>query len=145
VSGVNQEVENNNQQNASGGLITNRAENNQSPEIDTEFLLKYFQEHNIKKISLTPERELLIEYNDGRTEISGKDNQPELQKLISYYRDNNQIDLSQQDLINMTDTNSPATNPKNNNALLIGFGIGGVLIIGVVVGLWLRKSKVKKH
>jgi len=137
VSGVNQEVENNHQKNMNGGLVTNRVENTNSPEkMDTEFLLQYFQEHDIKQISLTPEGELLIEYNDGRTEISEKVNNQELQKVISYYQKNGQTNLSQQDLINAANaTNSPTATPKNNHVLLASLGIGGVLAIGVIIGL----------
>src|SRR6185369_12834576 len=91
VSGINQEVESDNHQNMSESLVANETENNQSSEIDIEFLLKFFQEHDIKKIELKSERELLIEYNDGRVEIGGKTNNPEFQKVISYYQKNGQV------------------------------------------------------
>jgi hypothetical protein len=140
VSGINQEVENDNHQNMSGSLVANETENTQSPEIDTEFLLKFFQEHNIKRISLTPKRELLIEYNNGRTEVSGKTNNPELQKVISYYQKNSQISLSQQDLASLNETNS---NPVINKAMISTLIIG-TLIIGAVVGILVRKKKSQK-
>ena len=62
-------------------------------------------------------------------------NRQGLQKVISYYQKNNQTNLSQQDLINMSNPNSPTTSPKNNHALLISFGIVGALIVGMVIGL----------
>ena len=144
VSGANKLVENYDHKNMSGGVITKQVEKDQ--QLDNEFLLKYFQENDIKEISLTPEGNLLIEYNSGETATITNDqaNRQGLQKVISYYQKNNQTNLSQQDLINMSDTNSPTTSPKNNHALLISFGIGGVLIIGMVIGLWLKKNKVKK-
>jgi len=128
-------VENNDHKNMNGGVITKQVEKNQ--QLDNEFLLKYFQENDIKEISLTPEGNLLIEYNSGETATITNDqvNRQGLQKVISYYQKNNQTNLSQQDLINMSGTNSSTTSPKNNHALLISFGIGGVLIIGIVVGL----------
>jgi ABC-type Na+ efflux pump permease subunit len=100
-------------------------------------LLKYFQENDIKEISLTPEGNLLIEYNSGKTETITNDqvNRQGLQKVISYYQKNNQTNLSQQDLINKTNSNSPATSPKNGNNSLVALVIGGVLVIGIVVGL----------
>jgi len=119
----------------SGGVITKQVEKNQ--QLDNEFLLKYFQENDIKEISLTPEGNLLIEYNSGQTETITNDqvNRQGLQKVISYYQKNNQTNLSQQDLINKTNSNSPATSPKNGNNLLAVLVIGGVLVIGIVVGL----------
>ena len=138
VSGVNKELgENNNQPSMSGGSVKNEIENPNPPkEIDIEFILQYFQDHDIKQISLTPEGNLLIEYNDGRTEISEKTQNQELQKVIGYYQKNGQISLSQQELTNMANNYStPAKNPNTNNNLLIGLGLGagGAVIIGAVV------------
>ena len=119
-----------------GGVITDpKAKENQ--QLDNEFLLKYFQENDIKEISLTQEGNLLIEYNSGKTETITNDqvNRQGLQKVISYYQKNNQTNLSQQDLINKTNSNSPATSPKNGNNSLAVLVIGGVLVIGIVVGL----------
>ncbi|CAG8774576.1 8736_t:CDS:2 [Gigaspora margarita] len=120
VSGVNGLIENTNDKNMSSGLITNGVEKDKTPkEIDNEFLLKFFQSKNIKQISLTPEGNLLIEYNSGKSEIvfNEQANNQELQKVISYYRNNNQTNLSQQDLINMNGTNSPTEKPKDNKAI----------------------------
>jgi len=147
VSGANKELdENNNQQIMSGGSIANEIESlNPAKEIDTEFLLKYFQDHDIKQISLTSEGKLLIEYNNGQTKISEKTNNQELQKVIGYYQKNGQTNLSQQDLINLQGTNSSTGKNSNNSKLLtgIGLGIGGALIIGAVIGILVRKQKIK--
>jgi len=128
-------VENNGHENMSGGVITKQVDKDQ--QLDHEFLLKYFQEHDIKEISLTQEGNLLIEYNTGKTETITNDqaNRQGLQKVISYYQKNNQTNLSQQDLVNTSNTNSPTTSPKSNNTLLIGFIIGVVLTIGITFGL----------
>src|SRR6185369_4352489 len=141
VSGANKLAEKNNHKNMSGGVITKQVEKDQ--QLDNEFLLKYFQENDIKEISLTPEGNLLIEYNSGKTEVITNDqaNNQELQKVISYYQKNKQTNLSQQDLIDKTNSNSAQPKNTNNNALLISCGLGGTLIIGIVIGLWLRKSK----
>jgi len=128
-------VESNEHKNMSGGVIIKQVDKDQ--QLDNEFLLKYFQEHDIKEISLTQEGNLLIEYNTGKTETITSDqaNRQGLQKVISYYQKNNQTNLSQQDLINTSNTNSPTTSPKSNNTLLIGFIIGVVLTIGITFGL----------
>ncbi|CAG8691180.1 12589_t:CDS:2 [Ambispora leptoticha] len=118
----------------SGGVITRRGEK-ENQQLNNELLLKYFRENDIKEISLTPEGNLLIKYNSDQTKIitSDQTNQ-ELQKVIIYCQENNQTNLSQQDLINKT--NSPTTKSENSNNLLAIIGIGGALIIGVVIGLW---------
>jgi hypothetical protein len=123
----------------SGSLITNEKENTQSSEIDTEFLLKYFKDHDIKQISLTPERELLIEYNSGQTEISGKTNNQGLQKVLSYYQKSGQTSLSQNDLVNSNETK----NPSSNKAIISTFIIG-TLIVGAVIGVLARNKKKRK-
>ncbi|CAG8603453.1 257_t:CDS:2 [Ambispora gerdemannii] len=140
VSGINKGLIKNNDhgKSMSGRLITNDNEKAKTSEkIDNEFLLQYFQEKNIKQISLTPDGNLLIEYNSDKTEIinNNQANNQELQKVISYYQKNNQTNLSQQDLISMSDTNSSTTSPKNNHVLLISFGIVGALMVGTAIGL----------
>jgi len=147
VSGANELVENGDHENMSGGIITNGKENTNSlKEIDTEFLLRYFQDHGIKQISLTPEGKLLIEYNDGRTEIGEKTNNQEFQKLISYYQKSGQTSLNQKDLINLNDTtNSSQLSPSNSKSMLVGALVGGTLIIGIVVGILMMRKKSKKN
>jgi len=147
VSGANQELSpSDNQKNMSGSLAVDKTENSQLPDkVDIEFLLKYFQEHDIKKMSLTSKGNLRIEYNNGRTEISGKTNNPKLQKITSYYLENGQESLSQQDLTSLSEINLDSVkNPNSNNKLLIGLGLGagGALVIGAVVWL-LTKDKTR--
>jgi len=125
----------------SGGLITNETENIQSPEIDAEFLLKYFQDHDIKQISLTPEGKLLIEYNSGQTRISEKTNNLELQKVLSYYQKNNQTSLNQKDLVNLNENNSNVVENPHGNKAIISTLIVGTLIIGAVIGILASKKK----
>ncbi|CAI2182574.1 3664_t:CDS:2 [Funneliformis geosporum] len=148
VSGVNKgAVENNDHKNTGGGVITH-SEEKENSSLDNDFWLKYFQEKDIKQITLTPKGNLLIEYNNGKSKMitNSQVQQSEFQKVISYCQKNNQTNLSQQDLINMrSNSNSPTTSSKNNIILLVTLGISGVLIIGIIVGLWLRKNKVRKH
>jgi hypothetical protein len=145
VSGANKLV-NSTHKNMNGGAIARKQER-KNLQLDNKFLLKYFREQEIKQIQLTPEGNLLIEYNKGKSEVIFKkqaNNSEELQKVIGYYQKNNQTNLSREDLINMVNSNSPTTSSNNNNGSLVAFGIGGSLIIGIIIGLWLRKNKVKK-
>ena len=76
VSGINQEL-------SPSDNPKNRSENSQLPvKIDTEFLLKYFKDHDIKQISLIPERKLLIEYNNGKSEIATDEQTNNNQEII---------------------------------------------------------------
>ena len=130
-----------------------------SKDLNTNSLIQYFQNRNIKQISLTPEGNLLIEYyayhnknknvknNTTITETITPERQesssPEFQEVKNYLQRTNKKELSQQELINMTRANAtPTEKPKNNNALWIG-GIAVALVIGVVVGL-LVKNRVRK-
>ncbi|CAI2192873.1 18617_t:CDS:2 [Funneliformis geosporum] len=147
VSGTNELVENSDQQNMAGGLIVHQEKEKSPEQKDNEFLLQYFQDHDIKQISLNPEGNLLVEYNSGKSQvISNKQvNHKELQKLIAYYQKSGQTSLTQQDLVNMNNSNSITPKNTNNHTLLISLGLGGALIIGLVIGLAMRKNKVKKH
>ena len=99
-----------------------------------ERLIQYFQNRNIKQISLTPEGNLLIEYyayhnknknaknNTAITETitpeQQESNSPEFQEVKSYLQKTNKKELSQQELINMTRANAtPTEKPKNNSVL----------------------------
>jgi hypothetical protein len=143
VSGANKLIESSDHKNMSGRVANHQRE---KANLDNEFLLKYFQEHDIKEISLTPERSLLIEYNSGKSEIktSGQNDSQELKKVINYYQETGQKNLSRNDLINMTSTNSLPTKTPTNNAILISCGIVLTLIIGVGIGLIVSKKKKEK-
>jgi len=46
----------------------------------------------------------------------------------------------------MANSNSALTKtPNDNNRILMGCSLGGALIIGVIIGLAMRKNKVKKN
>ncbi|CAI2194512.1 10933_t:CDS:2 [Funneliformis geosporum] len=147
VSGTNELVENSDQQNMAGGLIVHQEKEKSPEQVDNEFILQYFQDHDIKRISLNPEGNLLVEYNSGKSQVifNKQANNKELQKLIAYYQKSGQTSLTQQDLVNANNSNSITPKNTNNHTLLISLGLGGALIIGLVIGLWLRKNKVKKH
>jgi len=74
-------------------------------------------------------------------------NNQELQKIRNYCQRNNKSTLNQQELNSILAANSTATeSPKEkegNNILLIGGGIGIALVIGIVVGLLLKRKKNK--
>ncbi|CAI2197152.1 14169_t:CDS:2, partial [Funneliformis geosporum] len=135
VNGVNKGLVENNDHKNGGGIITHSGEK-ENPQLDNDFLLKYFQEKDIKQIELTPEGNLLIEYNSGKSKIitNSQVRQQELQKVISFYQKSGQTSLTQQDLVNMNNSNSIPSKNTNNNNLLISLGLGGVLIIGLVIG-----------
>ncbi|CAI2165499.1 15612_t:CDS:2, partial [Funneliformis geosporum] len=111
--------------------------NNQTPVINLK---------DIKKISLVGDN-LVIEFNQSekrQTVVSEQiTNNQELSAVKNYLRKNNQTSLSQQELnkIFSKENNRVAStkkSPELNNALLIGGGVV-VLIIGVGIGLFLRK------
>lgn len=125
--------------------------------IDKELLIKYFQSQNIKRVELTPEGNLQIEYyyispdknnaTESKIVVSeqGINNDfHELRGVKNYLQKTNKKELSQQELSAMISANSTSTpKPKNNNALWMG-GIAIALVIGVMVG-FLVKNRVKKN
>ena len=73
----------------------------------------------------------------------------QLQKVKDYFQKSGKSSLNQQELNSLLQTeNNSSTNPskpQSHNALWISCGIGGTLIIGVVIGLLLKRKKgVKK-
>lgn len=116
---------------------------------------------NVKKITLTTEGNLVIEFDNKRennwystSQTITPDqinNNQELQTVKNYLDKNNQSSLNQHELnelLSKNDNNSVSVEkPKDNNLLLIGGGIvGGVLIVvGIGIRLFLRKKKVKKN
>ncbi|MEG7978486.1 MAG: hypothetical protein NY202_00775 [Mollicutes bacterium UO1] len=109
-----------------------------------KILLRYFQQHNIKKIKLVNGK-LVIEYNDKETKKSQVNNQ-ELQLVNSIIQESNKQELTTEILNSMVNANSNlTTKPKDNNALfLIGGGIGIVLKIVLMTCLVVKKRKGKK-
>lgn len=114
---------------------------------------------NVKKITLTAGGNLVIELNnqkEGNYSISQTitpdqiNTSRELQKVKNYLEKNNQSSLNQQELnriLNKNNTSAPQSEkPKenNNNILLIGGLMVGVLIVGIMVGLLIKRDKNKK-
>lgn len=107
----------------------------------------------IKKITLTSDGNLVIEFNiNDKSEtqiITNKQitNSQELQKAKNYLQKANKSSISQQEFNSLINTNSAKTpasteKPKDNHALLIGGGIA-VLVVGVVIGLLVSKKSKK--
>lgn len=113
--------------------------------IDIKSLIQYFQEHSIKKIKLI-NGEVIITYNvlkDNKAlSIQQIDNSQELQLAKDMAQKTNNQELTMESLEKMNNTTTP-----NNNALWIGIGIGGalILIFGIMVNWLVRKRKNKKN
>ena len=127
---------------------------NESSKNDNEALIIDLKK--VKKITLIADGSLEIESNGPQNENHGHSisqiitaeqvsSNQELQKIRNYCQRNNKSTLNQQELNNILAANSTATeSPKEgNNTLLIGGGIGIALVIGIVVGLLLKRKKIK--
>jgi len=144
-----------NKENEGKNDSTNPVENSPN-KTDNETLIINLKE--IKKITLSGGN-LIIEFDNKQesnhwysisqtiTPDQIKNNQ-ELQTVKNYLEKNNQNSLSHQELNKLLSKDKQAVSPekpKDNNLLLIGGIAGGTLIIGVVIGLFLRRKKrVKK-
>ena len=112
---------------------------------------------SVKKITLSAEGNLVIEFKKEsnlhsmpQTIFAEQLSQSqELQKVKNYLEKNNQTSLNQQELGKLFSgsDNKPALTkePQGNNKILIGGALGGVLILGIGIGLLLKKKKVKKN
>jgi hypothetical protein len=114
---------------------------------------------DIKQITLTTDGNLVIEFNNSESNHSISqvitseqiNNNQELQKVKNYCQKNNKSALNQQELnslINANKTNStptPKTKDDNNNALGIGLAIVVALIVGLAIGLVLKRKKGTKR
>jgi len=112
---------------------------------------------DIKQITLTPDGNLVIEFNKSENDNSEQvvqtvtDEQisvnQELQIVKNYLQKNKQKSASQQELNNVLSTNSTSTEkPEDNNSILLVVGVGGALTIGLLIGLFVRrKRKVGKN
>lgn len=141
VGGINKELsENNNQGEVAGGSLV-ASETKSFPQL----LLDYFQKRGIEKITLTPERNLLVEYQNKPSEII-IGNQLEEKKILAFFQTNAKNSLSRQELTAMLgNINSSLSVQNDNNYWKIGLGIGGVLVVGIVIRIFLRKRNLKKH
>lgn len=118
---------------------------------------------SIKRVTLTAEGNLVIEFNSEKLENGSSISQnqqvitteqintnQELQKISNYCQRNGKSVLNQQEISSILAANSTATATKNpkegNNTLLIGGIICAVLIAGTTTGLLLlKKRKIKKN
>jgi len=119
-------------------------------ELDINALIQYFQKHSIKKISFK-NGELIITHNNNNNNnnnnetISSQEenNSQELQLARNIIQKSNLQELTSEELNKMANNNSnQQSNKPNNNALWIGCGIGGTLVIGIIIG-WLMRKKTK--
>jgi len=111
---------------------------------------------DIKQITLTPDGNLVIEFNKSENDNSEQvvqtvtDEQisinQELQIVKNYLQKNKQKSASQQELNNVLSTNSTSTEkPEDNNSILLVVGVGGALTIGLLIGLFVRRKRnIKK-
>src|SRR6185312_7626820 len=109
---------------------------------------------DIKQVTLTSDGNLIIEFNNSASNHSTgqvitteqiSTNQ-ELQKIKNYCQQNGKNSLSQQELnglINANKTSVPTNKTKNdnNNALGIGLVAAFALIVGLVIGLVVKRKK----
>jgi hypothetical protein len=115
---------------------------------------------NAKKITLTPEGNLVIEFDDKQgnnytypEQIITPDlinNSQELQTIKNYCQQSGKSSLSRSDLNNIFSTNDaniePTGKPADNNyTLAIGLSIITALIFGLTIGLLLKRKKVIKR
>jgi hypothetical protein len=92
-------------------------------------------------MNLNTDNSSTIIYSNGETQIIAENDKPEFQEFRDYCRKNNKTSLNQQELEHMNNKNfTPAAKPSSNT-LLLACGIGGTfLIIGVILGLLIRKN-----
>jgi hypothetical protein len=122
---------------------TNELSNSLPKELNDKTLLEYFQKNNVKSIKLE-NNELVIEYNGKQEKENKTINNQELEKIKSLVEKLGKNELSLSDLESSSNTNSPDN--KTNTGLWMGGGIGGMVIISVIIGLFLkRKNRTKKH
>lgn len=109
-------------------------------------LITFFRENNIKEIKQEGDR-LIITHNNNNVPIVKENNEPEIGIIVRYFREQNKNKISQQDLVNLVNSNSPSTNHPaetnqvGNKRLVVGL-ITGVIIIGIII-IYLIKNKLK--
>lgn len=108
-------------------------------------LLEYFQKNHIKQVSFNQQGNLVIEYNEnlGKSKQNIEAEKGN-QQLNNFLRASQRTSLSQQELIALSQpvqNNSPTTKEPDNNYLKIGLGAVSLLVIGVVIGSFLRKKR----
>jgi hypothetical protein len=109
--------------------------NDRERERERESILTYFQQHNIKSITLQNDK-LVIEYNNNSPTETKLIDTSELQLIKSYCQAKGLTSLSLTDL-----QKSQTQQPTNHLPLIIGGGIILVLIIGIIAYFSMRKKK----
>jgi len=140
VSGINKGlVEDKDRQNMSGGstvAVAKKTEDNDQ----VNNLLEYFQKNNIRKISLTPEGSLAIEYNDSqKTKII--DNKLAKEYLVRTGQES--LNYSQLSAL-LTKQDNPSSSPQSQKLDKVWKIGGGVVVISAVAALgycWYSSKK----
>jgi len=112
VSGINKELTgDDNRRNMSGGsMVAAAKETDDNNQLNN--LLEYFKNNNIRQISLTPEGNLAVEYNDSqKTEII--DNKLAKEYLVSTGQEN--LNYSQLSALTTQDKDNSSCSPQNQN------------------------------
>ncbi|MCE8159162.1 MAG: hypothetical protein I3270_02765 [Candidatus Moeniiplasma glomeromycotorum] len=145
VSGINKELvlegDNDRQNIMSGGSMVAVAEKNDGNQLNN--LLEYFQKNNIRQVSLTPEGDLAIEYNDSqKTKII--DNKSVKEYLVRTGQES--LNYSQLSEL-LTEQNNSSSSPQNKNFDKVWKIGGGVIVISAVAALgyqWYSSKKSSK-
>jgi len=143
-------------------LISNDEKNsanpgeNYSPKRDNKTLIINLKD--IKQITLTTDGNLVIEFSEKlengysisqRQVITAEqiNNNQELQIVKNYCQQNGKTSLNQQELNSVVGASptQPANNKNNDNSLGIGLAITAALLVGLAVGLLLKRRKIKKN
>jgi len=109
-------------------------------------LLQYFQKEKIKRIILTDEENLKVEYENGDVSTNYSLGNIDQEKIKNYLQSmsDKTISLRELELNNNSDTTT--IKPQDNNsALPIVLGISGILTVIVIFVFRLRKNRIKKH
>jgi len=107
---------------------------------------------NIKKVTLRADGKLEIEFNNGENSISQVitteqiNHSQELQTIKNYCQKSGKSSLSRFELdkifsTNETNVRSAGKSTDNNHALVIGLSVAVALIIGLAIGLLLKRKK----
>ncbi|CAG8568809.1 6551_t:CDS:2 [Paraglomus brasilianum] len=137
----------------------NNSQNNSAKSNDDN-KVQIIDPRSIKQITLTADGNLVIEFNSEKLENGDSisqnqqvitseqiNNNQELQKIKNYCQRNGKNSLSQQELNSLINTNksdSALANKiknDNNNTLAIGLVAAFALIVGLVIGLVVKRKK----
>lgn len=99
---------------------------------------KHFNNFLIKSITLNSDKQLVIEYQDSKTETKPVNSSSELQQVKSYLTEigKNKLTLSE-----LETSHNPSTSPKSNKVLYISLTIVSTIILEIVIYFLTRKNK----